>query len=281
MDGKEIYDLFIQVTQDFLPSQKNLVFLFFRPSDPKANLYINKIISFLKENKFWEDSVFILNSDHGYYDKNLYKKTKLLHFDDIHQSSMQPALFMKLPKSITKSNPKVFIERVYLLDLMETILDYLNFKPTHKRESISFKNLIENNIDVNVNRKIRGNCYLMFQSIKKTMIIQDRWKLLNDNGRFSLYDLKEDPLEKKDISQKHPGIYNDLHRFYLQSEIEAYNYFKTILSNLYQRSTLVSLKSEKILIPNQFPPQLVRFLREYLKKNNQIIKKEIWVDNDY
>ena len=274
LDGKEIYELFMQVAQGFLPNQKNLVFLFFRPSDPKANLYINKIINYLKENKFWEDSIFILNSDHGYYDKNLYKKTKLLHFDDIHQSSMQPALFMKLPKSITKSKPKVFTERVYLLDLMETILDYLNFKPTYKRESTSFKNLIEDNIDVNINRKIRGDCYLMFQSIKKTMIIENRWKLLNDNGKFSLFDLKEDHLEKKDVSQKHPEIFNDLHQFYLQSEIEAYNYFGSILSTLYQRSTLVSLKSEKIIIPDQFPPQLVRFLRENLKKNNQIIKKE-------
>jgi hypothetical protein len=159
---------------------------------------------------------------------------------------------------------------------METILDYLNFKLTYKRESISFKKLIEDDIDVNKNRKVRGDCYLMFQSIKKTMIIEDRWKLLNDNGKFSLYDLKEDPLEKKDVSKKHLEIYNDLHQFYLQSEIEAYYYFKTILSNLYQRSSLVSLKSEKVLIPDQFPPQLVRFLRENLKKNNQIIKKEDW-----
>ena len=272
LDSKEIYDLFMQVTQGFLPNQKNLVFLFFRPSDPKANLYINKIISYLKENKFWEDSIFILNSDHGYYDKNLYKKTKLLHFDDIHQSSMQPALFMKLPKSLTKSNPKIFTERVYLLDLMETVLDYLNFKPTYKRESISFKKLIEDNIDININRKIRGDCYLMFQSIKKTMVIQDRWKLLNANGKFSLYDLKEDHLEKKDVSQKYLEMFNELYRFYLQSEGEAYNYFKTILNTLYQRSVLKSLKNEEILIPDQFPPQLVKFLREHLKENNQIKK---------
>jgi hypothetical protein len=274
LDGREIYELFLDVSQDLLPNQKNLIFLFFRPSDPKANLYINKIIDYLKENNYWNDSIFILNSDHGYYDKNLYKKTKLLHFDDIHQSSMQPALFLKLPKNVTRVNPKVFIERVYLLDLMETILDYLNLKPTYKRESKSFKKLIEDNIDINLNRKIRGDCYLMFQSIKKTMIIQDRWKLLNDNGKFSLYDLKEDHLEKNDVSQSYPELYNDLYRFYLQSEDEAYNYFQSILNTLYQRSTLISLKSEQIFIPDQFPPQLVRFLRDHLKEDNQIIEKE-------
>ena len=272
LDAKEIYQLFEEIANEFLHNDRNFFFIFFRPSDPQVDFYINKIIGFLKDNGFWENSIFILNSDHGFYDKNLYKKTKLLHFDDIHQSSMQPALFIRLPKILTNSSPRTFKKRVYLLDLMETILDYLNIKPSYQKESISFKELIENDIDVNSNRKIRGDCYLMFQSIKKTMIIQDKWKLINDNGKFTLYDLKEDFLEKKDISQKHPDIYNDLYRFYLNSEIKAYKNFKTILNALYERSILVTLKSEKILIPDQFPPQLVNFLRVHLKKNNHIVK---------
>ncbi|MFX0028192.1 MAG: hypothetical protein ACFE8B_03215 [Candidatus Hermodarchaeota archaeon] len=274
LDAKEIYELFEQVVIGSLSNGKNFSFIFFRPSDPEADLYINKIINFLKENGFWENSIFILSSDHGYYDKNLYKRTKLLHFDDIHQSSMQPALFMKLPEILTNTPSKVIKKRVYLLDIMETVLDYLNISVNHDKESISFKDLIEKDVDINKDRLVRGDCYLMFQSIKKTMIIQDRWKLVNDNGKFSLFDLKEDHFEKKDVSQKHPEIYNDLYRFYLQSENEAYNYFETILSTLYQQSTLISLKSEKIIIPDQFPPQLVRFLKENLKKENQIIKKE-------
>ncbi|MFX1409385.1 MAG: sulfatase-like hydrolase/transferase [Promethearchaeota archaeon] len=272
LDAEEIYQFFEQIIEKFLANKDNLFFIFFRPSDTQADFYVNKIIDYLKEHGFWDNSIFILNSDHGYYDKNLYKKTKLLHFDDIHQSSMQPALFIRLPKSLTSSPPKTIKNRVYLLDIMETILDYLNIRATHERESISFKELIENNIDVNKNRIIRGDCYLMFQSIKKTMIIKDNWKLCNNNGKFSLFNLNKDPLEKKDIKENHPDIYNELYHFYLKSEIKAYEIIKSTLNSLYNKSILPSIESEKLQIPKQFPPQLVKFLRENLQGKNKIIE---------
>ncbi|MFX1316813.1 MAG: sulfatase-like hydrolase/transferase [Promethearchaeota archaeon] len=272
LDAKEIYQLFEQQIKEFSSLDKNFFFIFFRPSDPQADFYVNKIIDYLKEHGFWDNSIFILNSDHGYYDKNLYKRTKLLHFDDIHQSSMQPALFIRLPKLLTKSPPRIIKKRVYLLDIMETILDYLNISVAHERESISFKDLIENDIDVNKNRIIRGDCYLMFQSIKKTMIIKNEWKLCNNNGKFTLFNLNKDPLEKKDIKENHPEIYNELYYFYLKTELKAYEIIKSTLNSLYSKSILPSIKSEKILVPKQFPPQLVKFLRENLQGKNKIIK---------
>lgn len=272
LDADEIYQLFIKTIKESPSNEKNFFFIFFRPSDTQADFYVNKIIDYLKENGFWDNSIFILNSDHGYYDKNLYKKTKLLHFDDIHQSSMQPALFIKLPSSLTDSPPKIIKRRVYLLDIIDTILDYLNFKATHDRESLSFKELIEKDIDVNKNRIIRGDCYLMFQSIKKTMITKNNWKLRNDNGKFSLFNLNKDPLEKKDIKENHPEIYNELYHFYLKTELKAYEIIKTTLNTLYSKSILPSIESEKILIPKQFPSQLIKFLKENLQRKNSVVE---------
>lgn len=273
LDAKEIYKLFEQIIIESLPNEKNFSFIFFRPSDTEVDLYINKIIDFLKENGFWENSIFILSSDHGYYDKNLYKRTKLLHFDDIHQSSMQPALFIRLPELLTKSPPKIIKKRVYLLDILETIVNYLNIEAEHDRQSISFKPLIENDIDVNSERKVRGDCYLMFQSIKKTMITKGDWKLLNDNGKFSLFNLTNDKLEEKDIKEKFPEIYNELYNFYLDTESKAYDNFKLTLDSLYNHSKLTKLKSKTILIPDQFPPTLVKYLRETLKAKNTVINQ--------
>ena len=272
LDAIEIYQLFKQIVKNLLKNEKNFFFIFFRPSDPQANLYINKIINYLKEHEFWDNSIFILNSDHGYYDKNLYKRTKLLHFDDIHQSSMQPALFIKLPKFLTNSPPKIITKRVYLLDVMETMLDYLNLNITYERESISFKELIEKDVDINRDRLIRGDCYLMFQSIKKSMIIRDNWKLHNNNGKFSVFNLNNDQLEKKDIKFEHPKIYNNLYRFYLKTESKAYEILKSTLNTLYNKSILPSIESEKILIPKQFPPQLINFLKEKLQEKNKIVE---------
>ncbi|MFX1329850.1 MAG: hypothetical protein ACFE91_17100, partial [Promethearchaeota archaeon] len=202
---------------------------------------------------------------------NLYQKTKLLHFDDIHQSSMQPALFIIIPPILTKAKPRTIYKRVYLIDILETVLDYLNIETKHDRQSISFKSLIENDFDVNNERKVRGDCYLMFQSIQKTMITKGMWKLLNDNGKFSLFNLAKDKLEKKDVKDQYPKIFNELYQFYLDSESKAYDNFKLTLDSLYKHSVLRYLKSKTLLIPDQFPPQLVKFLREKLKKDNKII----------
>jgi hypothetical protein len=271
LDAKEVYQYFIQKAEKFKPDEKNFLFTFFRPSGPQTDKYLRKIIEYLKENKYWENSVIIINSDHGFYDKNLYKKTKLLHFDDIHQSSMQPVLFIKLPANLTTSRPRLITKRVYLVDLMETVLDYLNINISHERDSLSFKELIESDIDINSERIIRGDCYLMFQAVKRTMIIKSNWKLVNNNGIFSLYDLSEDNLERRDIKREHVKIFNELYQFYLKTELKAYKTFISLLDSLYGQSILPKLNSSNIFIPKQFPPQLVKFLKESLKTNNSII----------
>ncbi|MCK4382633.1 MAG: sulfatase-like hydrolase/transferase [Candidatus Lokiarchaeota archaeon] len=274
LDAKEVYQYFIQKVEKFQPDEKNFLFTFFRPSGPQTDKYLRKIIEYLKEQDYWENSIIIINSDHGFYDKNLYKKTKLLHFDDIHQSSMQPVLFIKLPTSLTSSHPRIIEKRTYLVDLMETILDYLNINISHERDSISFKELIEKDIDVNNQRTIRGDCYLMFQAVKRTMIIKSNWKLVNNNGIFSLYNLSEDHLERKDVKNEHHEIFDELYQFYLMTELKAYKTFESLLYSLYEQSILPKLKSSKIFIPRQFPPQLVRFLKENLAKNNTIINTQ-------
>jgi len=271
LDAKEVYQYFIQKVEKFDPSEKNFLFTFFRPSGPKTNHFLRKIIDYLKENNYWENSVIIINSDHGFYDKNLYKKTKLLHFDDIHQSSMQPILFIKLPSKLTSSSSRLIEERVYLVDLMETVLDYLNINISYERDSSSFRELIEKRVDVNRNRSIRGDCYLMFQAVKRTMIIKSNWKLVNNNGIFSLYNLTEDHLEKEDVKSDHNKIFNELYQFYLKSELKAYKTFQSLLLSLFEKSVLPKLKSENVIIPKQFPPQLVRFLKEKLGQYNTII----------
>jgi len=43
------------------------------------------------------------------------------------------------------------------------------------------------------------------------------------------------------------------------------------LNEFYNQGVLVNLESEEILIPNQFPPQIVKFLRDKLKCKNKII----------
>jgi len=141
LNAKEIYQIFLREISNFSPNEDNFLFIFFKPSDSHTDYYLTKIINYLKNKNLWSESIFILNSDHGFYDRNLYKKIKLLHFDDIHQSSLESAMFMKIPPILTNTIPRVIKKRVYLIDIMETVLDYLGIKTSYERESISFKDL--------------------------------------------------------------------------------------------------------------------------------------------
>ncbi len=280
LDSKEVYHFLAEKINELDINENNFIYVHFRPTDPETNSYMNKIVYLLKEMGFWEKSIIIINSDHGYYDKSIYKKINLIHFNDIHQTSLLSALFIKLPPNLTSKIPRTIKKRVYLMDIMETILDYLNIKADHERESISFKELIEKDIDINKNRKIRGDCYLMFQPIKKTVIIKDNWKLFNNNGKFTLYNLNEDNLEKKDVKKKYPKICTELYQFYLDTELKAYKIFKSTLNTLYNHNNLTLLEYENILVPHQFPPQLANYLKENLKIKNKIVKpSEIGISN--
>ncbi|MFX1279854.1 MAG: hypothetical protein ACFFA3_10590 [Promethearchaeota archaeon] len=271
LDAKEIYDIFLKQIKRLKIDEDNFYFIFFRPSDPQTDFCLTEIIKYLEDNSLWKESIFILNSDHGFYDKNLYKRIKLLHFDDIHQSSLRSAMFMKIPLSLTNTSPRIIEKRVYLFDIMETVLDYLGFQIDYERESLSFKDLIEKKIDINITRKVRSDCYLIFQSIEKAAIFQNDWKLYINNGKYSLFDLSKDPLEKKDVSKVNPRIYKDLYNFYLTTEVQASDIFISGLNDFFDDSVLKGLKSEYIYLPDQFPPQIVKFLKEQLKINNKII----------
>lgn len=272
IDAKKMYQLIVRKISKLSLHENNLFIVHFRENDPKTDFYLNKFIKYLKEKDFWDNSIVIINSDHGYYDRKRYKKRKLLHFDDIHQSSLETALFLKIPGGLTNTAPRVIKNRVYLIDVFETILDYLNIQVLHERESISFKELIENHVDVNNNRKIRADCYLMYQPLKKAALIKDNWKLINNKGNFALYNLKDDELEENDIKTKFPIIYNELFNFYLDTESKAVELMNLLLDDLYKKSYLSSLKSEKILIPHQFPTLLANYLKKKLEINNDVKK---------
>ena len=271
LDAKVIYDIFTKKINELNKNEDNFLYTHFRPADSETDYYLNKTINYLKEKDLWDESIVIINADHGYYDKKRYKKINLLHFNDIHLTSLQPAMFMKIPKNLTNIKPKTISHRVYLLDIMETVLDYLNLEATHERESISFKKLIEDDIDVNKDRITRNDCYLLLQPIRKAAIIKGNWKLYVNNGNYELFNLEKDYTEKNDLKSQEKEIYNELYQFYIKTEKEAYNIIKPMLDKLYDLSPLPSLKSESILIPKQFPPHLIKYLKEKLRLNNEIV----------
>ena len=78
--------------------------------------------------------------------------------------------------------------------------------------------------------------------------------------------------QKEDLKNSNQKIYNELFQFYLKTENKAFDLLKDTIKNLFNQSIMKSLESENILIPNQFPPQLVKFLKDNLKISNNIVE---------
>ena len=274
LEAFEIYKLFKNLLNKSDLNKNNFFYVHFRAGDKNMNQYCEKIITELKRRNLWKNSIFIMTSDHGYYDKERYKRFQPLHFDDIKQSSLSPATFIKLPNNLTNAKPRIINKRIYLIDILETVLDYLNIKPSIKnRQAISFKKIIEDDEDINKDRIVRGDAYLKFQPVKKTVVIKNNWKLVYENENFKLFNLNKDEKEVIDIKKKKKNIFSELYNFYLKTERESFKIITPILDEFFKLSELSKIKNQNIFIPKkQFPHELVNYLKDKLSKKNKIIE---------
>lgn len=285
IESNEMYELFLEQVKKCETSDNNFLYVHYRPADPNMDKYVQKTIDYLKKSELWDKSIIIINSDHGYSDNwKWYKRMNLLHFDDLSRFTLNAVLYMKFPKNISSVKPRIIDKRVYLMDIMETILDYLEIKPSHERESISFKKIIEDDIDINKNRIVRSDCYLLFQPIIKTAILKGKWNLYIETYNKFLYNLDEHKLEyikKKwlylkipkriDYKDKFPEIFNELNNNYLETEKKVYIIASKYVEFYFKQSELSKLKNKLVFIPPQFPPTLVSMLKENLSINNKIL----------
>ena len=270
LDGYELNEEFFKHFKEVDLDKNNVFFIHYRAGDKKMDEALRDLVNFFKKENVWNDSIFLINSDHGY--RTFRESKNPLHFDDIHIISLSPAVFLRIPKELNKKRG-IINERIYLIDLWETILDYLGIEVNYDRKALSFRPILENNEkDFNKKRMVRGDAYLMFQPIKKSFIVMDDFKLEVVNNKVSLKRIITDKKDKKEeIIINNKNIEKKLYNYYLKIEKESEIIFKNYVRILFYHSALKNIKNKKILLPNnQFPPLLVEVLKEELEKNNKV-----------
>ncbi len=279
LESSEVYELFKKQIKDADLSQNNFFYVHFRAGDSTVDKYFNKIIQKLKEEELWDNSIIVATADHGYYNQRFYKTIKLMHVDDIKQSTIETATFMKLPKELSTAPHRTIKQRIILIDIFETIFDYLQIDYLYEKNAISFRGILENDEKEN-NRIIRSDAYYIFQPVQMTAILKNNFKLLIENEKIRLIDIKNDKKEKHDLRKKYKEKYKELYDFYLKTNQEAIKNADIFLEYLFENSILQKLNNENIFIPKkQFHPYVVKFLRNKLKINNNIIEDDV-VDKD-
>ena len=173
--------------------------------DPDTSQKVEHGLSMLRDRGLLEDTIIVINSDHGYPDpsRNIsYTQMRDLGHDLVmtDDNILAPLIFV-VPNTL----PKVITEPVSLLDISPTILDLIglnNGKLKNDNEmGNSLKSLIleEDTKPQNLIQRV-DNRYIA-QKLRLSALRDNRYKYIFDidqNKEF-FYDINEDPLELENL----------------------------------------------------------------------------------
>ncbi len=235
-------------------------------------------INYLKENNQYDDSLIIINSDHGYPDPNAIKTTNIVgnrHDLIVTEDNIKVPLMLKIPGL----KPRTIDEKVSLIDILPTITDLLNIKLEHEVDGISLVSLLKSNDKTNIdNRIIRTDTRLLLQEGKITCLIKNDLKYVyyHDNDLSEIYNLKEDPSELINFA-KNENYKNKLNYFkdeYKKRDTEIFkDQEKFLKTNLNKSLNLINFnKYDEVLILSNIDSMYVDIIKRFIAKKKSKIK---------
>ncbi len=170
---------------------------------------LGRLIREFKKRDIWEDTVFILTGDHG---DAWGIHGRYFHPGDIlWEETLHIPLIMRMPG---KKGGRIE-ELVSLLDIKPTLLDMFDLEKPEPGHGESLKKVLEG-------EHLQRDSVCVFGrgivAIKKLP-----WKYILDVGRKKgeLYNLKDDPMEKEDLSSKNEKKAEELHNL-LKDRIDEF-----------------------------------------------------------
>lgn len=214
--------------------------------DPNTSDKVTLAIERLKQAGLYENSLFVVCSDHGYPDPSRgytpegLKRLKLTHDLILSSDNVLVPLYIRYP-----GVPVCSIDTtISTLDIMPTILKILDIDvpvtPNRPYRLWGYNLLPLLNGEENPgleNRKVRIDSRLLAQDGRVTAIRDNRYSYLihHDDKREELYDLIDDPSEQNNLldsdSPMVPNSLNEYRRAFEQSELEAVEFqFQYVLT---------------------------------------------------
>lgn len=267
-------ELVFKNTINNIPNKNNNFFMCWLDcrGDYNTSNIVKSCLDFLKKKKMYDDSLIIMNSDHGYPDPKAlsFEKIKGVRHDlVVTNDNIQVPLLIKIPGYNKTRSIK---ENVSLIDIFPTILELFNLRKNYKYDGELLIDLIEDNNKYNFERYIRTDTRLLLQKGKITSIVQDNKKFIyyHDTRKSELYDLSHDALELNDINDKEK---KEEYRIILENSDNQifYEHKNDLIKNLNKSLNKKITKSEKqktILVLTSIESNFVKYLIKELKKYN-------------
>ncbi|RKY20471.1 MAG: hypothetical protein DRQ55_07500 [Planctomycetota bacterium] len=171
----------------------------------RADLAISRLVAMLKAQRLWDDTAFLLVSDHG---EEFLEHGLTGHDQSLYQELVHVPLMVRVP-GLTDQGGRVS-QRVQVLDIGPTLADLIGVDPLPFWQGRSFLPALAGEsleprpalaVRANLDRLLKGQ-----RGDRESAWVTGRWKLIvhHDMERVSLFDLTADPTEQHDLSAEQP-----------------------------------------------------------------------------
>lgn len=189
----------------------------------QADHYLNGLFKKIEELKLDKNSIIVFLTEHGDYhgENGYFFKTSATPEGNLHNANMVIPMMIKAPGLSKRQDQKQLVQ---LIDVAPSLLDMLSIQPDAKMQGKSFKNVLHTEKEINdyqyafsvrfgfVKVEKSGNYIYELESLQ-----DHKWKLNHSiqyeypkkifiEEKYYLFDLKNDPEEKRDVIAKYPQI---------------------------------------------------------------------------
>jgi arylsulfatase A-like enzyme len=173
---------------------------------------IRKLLQYLEDQDLTDDTLIVFVADHG---EEFGDHGGLDHGYNLYEYMIGVPLIMHFPEG----HAGRVDARVGAIDLAPTILDYLGIEAPSMYQGRSFLHLAENPggkhkplVFSQGNGVGNVKEHRFDLDLEQQCVYEDRYKLIRSSpsGAIELYDLAEDPFERRDLASSKPGIVRKL-----------------------------------------------------------------------
>ncbi|TCP63742.1 sulfatase [Baia soyae] len=169
--------------------------------------YIGELVEEIKQLGIYEDTMIILTSDHG---ESLGEHNIFFDHHGLYESTLHVPLMITCPQKLPSQ--KRVSRLVQHADIVPTIMDLAEIPIPKEMGPIDGTSLLDFSLANKQNhRPFVVSCEANWQC--KRSIRNQQWKLIQSlerdvygNPKFELYNIKQDPHEKKNVISEHPQV---------------------------------------------------------------------------
>ena len=151
-----------------------------------------RLIQGLKDAGLYEDTIVIIVADHG---EEFWDHGKVGHGHSLYEEMIHSPMILRYPKKAARGRRIPHV--VAMVDVVPTLLDLLGVEKHDDLEGVSFADTLDGDGDPHPRLAVSDFLY------RKKSVRAGRYKWITIGRHGDLYDVVDDPQEKKDVIKTH------------------------------------------------------------------------------